>query len=503
MPALTVNEIIRTVTVEKELTREVSIPARLDPAQRIVSVNARVQVTSVRVGNGVVEVTGNVRYTVFYEPEDEGEPLESFTRLVGFTETLSVPGARSGLDASIDVLVEDIDWELLSPRRFLLTFLLSNDVELFRPERVGIIGEREGVRVSRYTVQRVVQEITTQRSFTRRIRLTSDQPAIDRVISLEPTGKNFSAEVGRDVVVINGYLELGLLYRPVGQFELRFTTIRIPVNVTVSVPGARPGMDAFVDLFVQEIEIFNQTERELTVRINTAWEIIVITEEEVEYPTDIIGEIPGLIPTRREFLIDRIIVQQRTRILASDTIELSTEAPGVERIIRATGRLQPGLVVQPESGGVTVSGQVVVDLIYVGNRPTQPVYYVSETIDFSRFLDIEAIRPGMQVRIEGEVVQVRTDIISPYEVRVGAVIDLRILVIERVPVSVITRYEEPVEVIPEEKAPGGTFVYTVRQGDTLYLIAQRYNTSIEALIELNNLQNPNALNIGQRLLIPR
>ena len=44
-------------------------------------------------------------------------------------------------------------------------------------------------------------------------------------------------------------------------------------------------------------------------------------------------------------------------------------------------------------------------------------------------------------------------------------------------------------------------MYTVQRGDTLYAIARRYDTSVEAIKNLNNLSNNN-LSIGQILKIP-
>ena len=44
-------------------------------------------------------------------------------------------------------------------------------------------------------------------------------------------------------------------------------------------------------------------------------------------------------------------------------------------------------------------------------------------------------------------------------------------------------------------------VYTVQRGDTLYAIAQRFNTNVDAIKNLNNLISNN-LSIGQKLLIP-
>ena len=56
--------------------------------------------------------------------------------------------------------------------------------------------------------------------------------------------------------------------------------------------------------------------------------------------------------------------------------------------------------------------------------------------------------------------------------------------------------------IPAPDSPGGSyFEYTVRSGDTLWLLAQRYGTTVSALKSLNNLTS-DILNIGQVLRIP-
>ncbi len=56
-------------------------------------------------------------------------------------------------------------------------------------------------------------------------------------------------------------------------------------------------------------------------------------------------------------------------------------------------------------------------------------------------------------------------------------------------------------------APGGTNVtggttYTVQSGDTLFRIAQRFGVTVEAIVQANNLSNPDSLSVGQQLIIP-
>ena len=49
---------------------------------------------------------------------------------------------------------------------------------------------------------------------------------------------------------------------------------------------------------------------------------------------------------------------------------------------------------------------------------------------------------------------------------------------------------------------GGGYTYIVKPGDTLSEIAASFNTSVEALQQANNTQNPNEIEVGQILTIP-
>ena len=49
--------------------------------------------------------------------------------------------------------------------------------------------------------------------------------------------------------------------------------------------------------------------------------------------------------------------------------------------------------------------------------------------------------------------------------------------------------------------PGGT-LYTIRAGDTLFALAQRYNTTVDAILRANPGIDPNNLRVGQVICIP-
>ena len=59
-----------------------------------------------------------------------------------------------------------------------------------------------------------------------------------------------------------------------------------------------------------------------------------------------------------------------------------------------------------------------------------------------------------------------------------------------------------VEGTEPEPPPPGVKTYVVQPGDTLYSIAQRTGVTVEQIVRLNNIENPNQIFHRQRLLLP-
>ncbi|MCI9016725.1 MAG: LysM peptidoglycan-binding domain-containing protein [Clostridia bacterium] len=53
----------------------------------------------------------------------------------------------------------------------------------------------------------------------------------------------------------------------------------------------------------------------------------------------------------------------------------------------------------------------------------------------------------------------------------------------------------------EQENETNTEYYIVKKGDTLGSIANRYNTTVNELVKLNNIENPNLIYVGQKILI--
>lgn len=67
----------------------------------------------------------------------------------------------------------------------------------------------------------------------------------------------------------------------------------------------------------------------------------------------------------------------------------------------------------------------------------------------------------------------------------------------------LDRFKDGMYLRQEEKEKERPVVYHVKSGDTLYSIARRFDTTVERLVELNRIENPNLIYPGQKLIIKR
>lgn len=117
--------------------------------------------------------------------------------------------------------------------------------------------------------------------------------------------------------------------------------------------------------------------------------------------------------------------------------------------------------------------------------PTGPITYVVEEGD-----SLSSIADQFQVTID--MLIAANDLEDPNSIDVGTE-----LIIPDPEAELPT--ETP---LPETLVPGSTIEYTVRTGDTLQAIAERFNSTIEAIAEANDLDPEEVLFVGLRLIVP-
>ena len=127
--------------------------------------------------------------------------------------------------------------------------------------------------------------------------------------------------------------------------------------------------------------------------------------------------------------------------------------------------------------GFRFQGFIYNPLTYTEDKPTK--------------VDYANIKPGTTYTV------VRGDTLSKIAAKYGTTVD-NLVKINKIKNPNLINVGQKIVIKPEEVQ--GQY-YTVKSGDTLYGIAQKYGTSVTKLVSLNNIKDPNLIYVGQKLRV--
>jgi len=152
---------------------------------------------------------------------------------------------------------------------------------------------------------------------------------------------------------------------------------------------------------------------------------------------------------------------------------------------------------------VVVEGIIEADILYVAENDDVPLFSHKTILPFRQLIDTKGSAPGMNIVMDLSNDHVGFNMLSTTEVELRFLLSFSIQVIDERQCNMITDITFT-DIEPAKLGSMASMVlYVVQRGDTLWNIAKKYNTSIDGLIQLNELDGPRTLEQGQKLLLLR
>ncbi|HBQ29405.1 MAG TPA: peptidoglycan-binding protein, partial [Desulfotomaculum sp.] len=192
--------------------------------------------------------------------------------------------------------------------------------------------------------------------------------------------------------------------------------------------------------------------------------------------------------------------ENSAQVILRDIFETPEPKPEVEKIIDTAVheiKITETKIIKEK---VIVRGYVNLQVIYVAALADQPVHAMHRRLDFSTFIVVPGAKEGMDVDIRPLVEYITADKENCHVI-VELVLKITAKVTELLQRDVVVAVAPPVTP-PPVCPPGQVITYTIKSGDTFFLLAQRFNVGVAAIQQANPGVNPNQLTIGQVINIP-
>lgn len=508
---LKVSRIIGENVFSTVIEEDINVPDINPDLYKILAPDAIVQLKDCEVLNDKVMVNGQIFLSILYSADDEGKPLNNMDVAANFSQGIEIPGARPKMKESINIVIQNIDCHMINSRKLSVKVIMDMHCrveDLFDLELASDVRGLSDIQVLREpcSFKQVVGYNRDRYEFNEELNLAADIPAIGKILRSDYKAVIKDEKPIEGKVEVNGLLEVNVLY--MGETEenqLQYQEFEVPFTQYIEIPAAEKDMECATDSALQEchLEVGEDTNGERRVLnahmvLSMGARVFADTEQEIVVdaysPSNVVDIEKNMVG------LSEFIGKGRSNIVVKETIGIKHGDPEIEKVCYMNV-LPIVNEVRLLDDRVLMEGMIECTAVYETSYSAEPMCSITEQIPFKHFMDISGVRLGMSC-----MVKCSADSVSYTQIN-NEVIEVRVLlgVYAEAVRNTEKKLVEKVEAVEGVSLDYGNIpavtIYMVQKNDTLWSIAKRYNTTVDALARLNNIENPSKVANGMQIMI--
>ena len=472
-----------------------NVPDAKPDVGRLIQHKGRIIMEDVHLTDGKGILTGNLEADVLYVGEESGI-VSSLTVKLPFEETLNLKNITNGDKMCLKWEIEDLAIRLIHSRKLNIKALVTFCAAVDETNQIRIPVALDTPDVSARKKQIRFLGLGVHKKDTLRIKdeytIASNRPDISGLIWYTMDIRGLELKSGENTVKARGELSVFVLYEsedteaPVqwleysmpfsGEVECTGCTEELIPDITVSVMHqsleAKPDADGEERIFVSDVVL------ELDMKF--------FREEEYELVTDIYTPVRECIPEGKTEVLDRLLVRNFSRCRLSERIQVKETQGKILQLCHSRGKVKIDKTRIVENG-VEAQGVVMLKILYIIGNDSMPFYSMEAMLPFSHVVEAKGITENSVYYLHTELEQLSTTMVDSNDIEIRATIGLNVLVIQCSEEMILEKVEEiPLDQEKIQNMPGIT-VYIMKPGDTLWNIAKKFYTTVEEIIQMNDL----------------
>ena len=451
------------------------------------------------VQNGRVRIDGNVNVYIMYLADSLEDKIRGLNTSLDFSENFVISNCTSDMRAELETCIKNIDCKVLNGRKVNIKVTLETKIKVFSSEEAEIICDLtdKNIQVLKPThkINSLIGAGETKTYIKETINIdTKDNLAEILKCNLRIINKD--TKISYNKILAKAEIELKMTYLT-EENQIKVVTCNLPVVGFIDMPNITENSICDVNYQVKNAIIKPNAIEEHSIYVEIEMGISAECYEEKE-----INLIEDLYSTTSNLEFNkRSVTTISNKMERSQSLDVNTKV-NIPEII---GNELIDVDVQPiitktskNNSKITYEGDLQLTLLYSDENQMQ-TNSKNATIPFEITIDNVENAENLE---EAPTVEVKS---SNCKVDGGAVncsIDLMLNVglQQNTNLEIIDEINESEIEDPQDYS---IIIYIIKKGDTLWEIAKRFKSTVDDIVRVNGLENPNRINEGEKLYIPK
>ncbi|WP_122640874.1 DUF3794 and LysM peptidoglycan-binding domain-containing protein [Romboutsia sp. Marseille-P6047] len=485
---------------------EAVVPDKKSDVYDIVKTEGYIALKKIEIADGKVVCRGSFNYNVIYIADDKNT-ISNVDGKIDINEVIDKDNVTQDMEYMLYPEIEHVDCTIMNERKIRIGALINIKGSLFEKKRLDIVkdvSQVEGIQKSRKEVS--YQDIVGIEKSESVIRdtITINTEEVQSIISVNPYVRIKESRVSDNKVIIGGVLDINPLACTYDGELVELDKVDIDFTQFIEVPGVCDGMNEETLLSINDFNyIFKQNGDSntgiLEIDCTISSKVKVTDEVAREVLQDAYSPQKVLKFDHRLIELNKVLASDTESFVVRDTIKNDNEDIQIKDIVSVC----PSISIENaymEDGKSIIQGIIKMDILYVPVEGLKIVYKISEEIPFEHDVEVDGLSDTSSVFNTVCIEKVEVDL-NRDQIDVSVKVNRFIEVIDKKSESFIIKGEDCGD-YDLSKAPS-IIVYICKEGDSLWNIAKKYNTTEEEISELNDLKDDDILKPGKCLILEK
>lgn len=513
------NLTIKDVTIDKKVARETSqiliegdiiVPDTKPDIDIILETTSNSYIDSKEIANEKINFKGSLDVHMLYIAKSENKSICSMQTSVPINDFISIENIDKNMNVFTTCNITNVEHKIINDRKVNFRVIIDVCAEVYSKEKLDIVTDIEGLDESQmekynFNFNKIVCAKFDRFIIKDDIQVPNGYPNISEILQSDISINNKEVKVSNDKVTISGTLKTCILYKgSEGEGIVEYFENSIPFNGSIEAEGALENMDADICLDIQDknVQIYEDSDGEprlIGFEVYIGCNIKISFEDEFEMLQDAYSLDKSLEISKNDVSYPTLVCKNKNQVNIKDIIKFDN-CPSILQIIKAGGNIIIDDIKVTEDM-VIVEGAVDCKIIYITNNDEVPMYCYNIVLPYSQVIEARGATCDSIAEVNASLEHIGVNMLSDKEVEIRCILNFDTCVMNENEIGFITGIifndldDEFLNNI------GSITIYVVQKGDTLWKLAKRFNTTIEDIVELNDIENPDLIYPGEKLII--
>ncbi|MDD7792672.1 DUF3794 and LysM peptidoglycan-binding domain-containing protein [Clostridium sp. 'White wine YQ'] len=502
-------QLVREDSIDQMLKGEFLIPDTHPDVQEIISVSGRTNLTRKESLGDRILLEGNIEYVVLYlAREEEGLVLNSVSYNDKFSNYIEGLEAEHRISCEALAKIEHIEGRIINERKISIEGVLNISAECYKNSQIDFLKDIVGVKdIQVLRKPEVIDKLVAKKeidfSGTGTIIIGMDKPQVGKIIKTSLNIHKEDIKLNEDRVTVSCFCKVELLYRASETREVILAEEDIFISKDEEVIGVSSNMTSLgnfsltnYDLKVREDDLGEARKIEIDVQARADFKIM--DKSHMDFIDDVYSPSMNIDVKQQDTNVGIVNDKGNAEAVIKENLQVTDSSAMPSKILSTTGN---ATITEKKImyGKALIDGLLNVEVIYMAEGGEKEVGKMNSEIPFNVTVDLPNSIEDAKC-IAKSVIESIQGVIEGSTIAIKAIVSVEVKSISNALKKWVSSLETKEGETQGKKA--SIIIYVVQLGDTIWSLAKKYATTMDALVKLNNLEADENLKVGTKLLIP-